>query len=305
MGKSVLEIHRAEAQEIIVDEQMNPKEAYRKSSLTLPPRQEVPFERQEFKGTLQNMAGPRVDGEMAYGGYIPKANNGLTINNPNLPQPSPANSDLAVGDQAGMLTMQPQQQTWSSPSFNVPKQPSQQISLPTVSSKQAGQQLMMDSRNKLKGEVAAQNKGKLVGVDYKKQGLGIDGEAAVNVFNAGVRGITGMLGRKDAKNQERQMYDELTSDNLYAAQTTKHRGDWVDLGSQMGQFRFDQMGQDRSGFSSYGKYGGYMQDGGEMDYMPEDEFPDYNPNYEEGDEVYMTEDDIQQFMANGGQIEYI
>jgi hypothetical protein len=296
---------RAEAQEIIVDEQMNPKEAYRKSSLTLPPRQEVPFERQEFKGTLQNMAGPRVDGEMAYGGYIPKANNGLTINNPNLPQPSPANSDLAVGDQAGMLTMQPQQQTWSSPSFNVPKQPSQQISLPTVSSKQAGQQLMMDSRNKLKGEVAAQNKGKLVGVDYKKQGLGIDGEAAVNVFNAGVRGITGMLGRKDAKNQERQMYDELTSDNLYAAQTTKHRGDWVDLGSQMGQFRFDQMGQDRSGFSSYGKYGGYMQDGGEMDYMPEDEFPDYNPNYEEGDEVYMTEDDIQQFMANGGQIEYI
>ena len=57
-----------------------------------------------------------------------------------------------------------------------------------------------------------------------------------------------------------------------------------------GQFRFDQEGQDRSGFSSYGKYGGYMQAGG---------------TYNQGDEVYMSDEDIENFMANGGQIEYL
>jgi hypothetical protein len=87
------------------------------------------------------------------------------------------------------------------------------------------------------------------------------------------------------------MYDNLSSDNLYAAQGTKHRGDWSDLGSMSGQFRFDQQGQDRSGFSSYGRYGGYMQTGG--------------ASYTQGDEVYMSDEDIQNFMANGGEIEYL
>lgn len=260
------------------------------------------------KEKLNELYSRDVMEEQKHGGihrFIPKANNGLTINNPNLPQPSPANPDLAVGNQAGMLAMQPQQQAWSSLTPNVPQQQSNQpISLPTKSSKEVGQQLMDSSKKKLEGEANMDSKGNLVGIDYKRK-RNFDGEAAVNLFNAGLRGVTGLLNRKDEKRREAQMYDNMTSDNLYAAQGTKHRGDWVDLGSQMGQFRFDQMGQDRSGFSSYGKYGGFMQDGGEMDYMPEDEFPDYNPNYEEGDEVYMTDDDIQQFMANGGQIEYI
>jgi hypothetical protein len=52
------------------------------------------------------------------------------------------------------------------------------------------------------------------------------------------------------------------------------------------------MGQDRSGFSSYGKYGGYMQNGGER-------------SYAEGDEVYMTEDDLKDFLKKGGQVEYL
>jgi hypothetical protein len=260
------------------------------------------------KEKLNELYSRDVMEEQRYGGihrFIPKANNGLTINNPNLPQPGPANPDLAVGNQAGMLTMQPQQQAWSSLTPNVPQQQSNQpISLPTRSSKEVGQQLMDSSKKKLEGEADMDPKGNLVGVDYKRK-RNFDGEAAVNIFNAGMRGVTGFLNRRDDKRKEAQMYDNMTSDNLYAAQATKHRGDWVDLGSQMGQFRFDQMGQDRSGFSSYGKYGGYMQDGGEMDYAPEEDYQDFTPSYEEGDEVYMTEDDIQQFMANGGQIEYI
>lgn len=251
------------------------------------------------KEKLNELYSRDVMEEQKHGGihrFIPKANNGLTINNPNLPQPGVGNPDVTaipswVSDPIGTA-------------INTSAAKTGQLNLPTKSSKDVSQQLMMDSRKKLEGEANMDSKGNLVGVDYKRK-RNFDGEAAVNVFNAGMRGVTGFLNRRDDKRREAQMYDNMTSDNLYAAQGTKHRGDWVDLGSQMGQFRFDQMGQDRSGFSSYGKYGGFMQDGGEMDYMPEDEFPDYNPNYEEGDEVYMTEDDIQQFMANGGQIEYI
>ena len=273
------------------------------------------YPRQEFTGTLINTSGPRVteeDIQMAYGGYIPKANNGLTINNPNLPQPSPANPDLAVGNQAGMLAMQPQQQAWSTLNPSVPQQQANQpLSLPTKSAKDVSQQLMMDSRKKLEGEANMDKNKQLVGIDYKKKRRNVDTEAGVNIFNAGVRGFTGILNRADQNARERQMYDEFNSDGNYASQATKHRGDWVDLGSQMGQFRFDQMGQDRSGFSSYGKYGGFMQDGGEMDYLPDADTIDYDtslqyqPDYNEGDEVYMTDEDIKQFMAKGGQIEYL
>ena len=281
------------------------------------------YPRQEFTGSLINTSGPRVteeDIQMAYGGYLPKANGGLTINNPNLPQPSPANPDLAVGNMAGALSLPPNSNAWYNTTPNVPANsmippaPSGPIGLPTVSSKDAGQQLMMDSRKKLEGEANMDKNKQLVGIDYKKKRRNVDTEAGVNVFNAGVRGFTGILNRADQNARERQMYDEFNSDGNYASQGTKHRGDWVDLGSQMGQFRFDQMGQDRSGFSSYGKYGGFMQDGGEMGYLPDEDYStdnyyepedDYGPDYNEGDEVYMTDDDIRQFMAKGGQIEYL
>ena len=109
----------------------------------------------------------------------------------------------------------------------------------------------------------------LIGAKFKAQEMkNIDPEAGVNVFNMGVRGAAGLLNRGQQNAIERQMYDEYTSDNLFGKQVTKHRGDWVDLGSQLGQFRFDQMGQDRSGFSSYGKYGGQFAKGGSKGCLP-------------------------------------
>jgi hypothetical protein len=86
---------------------------------------------------------------------------------------------------------------------------------------------------------------------------------------------------------------EKTDSNAnYASQATQKRGDHVDFGSGLGDYRPDGTGQDKNSFSSYGKYGGYMKKGG-------------SANYNEGDEVYMTEEDIKNFRANGGQIEYI
>ena len=228
----------------------------------------------------------------AYGGYLPKANNGITINNPNLPQPGPGNPDLLVSDKPGLIgnAVQGSDSFWA-------QQQSFNPAAPTSSTVQA---YNADPANNMKvqpelqtQEQPKQDQNQYVGVKYGvKKRMRNDPEAGVNVFNAGVRGVTGFLNRRDEKRRERQMYDNLTSDNLYASQATKHRGDWVDLGSQMGQYRFDQMGQDRSGFSSYGKYGGYMQDGGEMD-------------YNEGDEVYMTDDELKDFLKKGGQVEYL
>ena len=117
-----------------------------------------------------------------------------------------------------------------------------------------------------------------------------DGEAAVNVFNAGAQGVLGMIDRRQKAKQERKMMEnEFNADNLYATSTAKDRGDWVDYGSQLGQYRFDQMGQDRSGRFSYGQEGGYMQEGG----------------FTEGQEVEMTEAELADFIANGGEVEYI
>jgi hypothetical protein len=117
-----------------------------------------------------------------------------------------------------------------------------------------------------------------------------DGEAAVNVFNAGAQGVLGMIDRRQKGKQEGQMMEnEFNADNLYATSTDRDRGDWVDYGSQLGQYRFDQMGQDRSGRFSYGQEGGYMQEGG----------------FTEGEEVEMTEAELADFIANGGEVEYI
>jgi len=51
-------------------------------------------------------------------------------------------------------------------------------------------------------------------------------------------------------------------------------------------------------------YGGYMQDGGELDYLSGSSFPTMG-GYSANDEVYMSDEDIEQFMAAGGEIEYL
>jgi hypothetical protein len=265
--------------------QMFTQEELDKYMLTQPSDDEMQMMNQEVP------AEPLRIPQQRYGGLL-KANNGLTINNPNLPQPGPGNPDLLVSDKPGFIgnAVQGTDSFWA-------QQQSFNPAAPTSSTVQA---YNADPANNMKvqpelqtQEQPKQDQNQYVGVKYGvKKRMRNDPEAGVNVFNAGVRGVTGFLNRRDEKRRERQMYDNLTSDNLYASQATKHRGDWVDLGSQMGQYRFDQMGQDRSGFSSYGKYGGYMQDGGEMD-------------YNEGDEVYMTDDELKDFLKKGGQVEYL
>jgi len=135
-----------------------------------------------------------------------------------------------------------------------------------------------------------------VGVENKRKDMwNIDPEAGVNVFNAGARGVMGFFDRMQNKKRERNMMlDTVDPMNLYASANEQDRGDWQDFGSKSGMFRYDQEGQDRSSRATYGQYGGYMQEGGF-----------YSPYFEEDEEVYMTPEELEQFLAAGGQVEYL
>jgi len=130
----------------------------------------------------------------------------------------------------------------------------------------------------------------IIAIDKERAPSNFDGEKAVNMFNAGATAVTGFMDRLDAAKKEKEMYENnFNSDNLYAASNTKDRGDYVDYGQQLGQFRYDQMGSDTSGRFAYGRTGGYMQEGG----------------YAENDEVFMTDDELEDFLMNGGEVEYL
>ena len=135
-----------------------------------------------------------------------------------------------------------------------------------------------------------------VGVENKRKDMwNIDPEAGVNVFNAGARGVLGVLDRRQNAKSEREMLLNTTDPmNLYASATEQDRGDWQDFGSKSGMYRYDQQGQDRSSRATFGQYGGYMQEGGF-----------YNPSFEEDEELYMTPEELEQFLAAGGQVEYL
>jgi hypothetical protein len=111
-------------------------------------------------------------------------------------------------------------------------------------------------------------------------------QAGMNLANAGIRGITGLKNRMDDARIARDFYDNFTADNLYASDPSRDRGDYA----ESGLYRPDEQGQTWNSRSK--QYGGDINFG-------------EDPDYVEGDEVYMTDDEIRQYMANGGQVEYL
>lgn len=137
-----------------------------------------------------------------------------------------------------------------------------------------------------------------VGVERKrKNAYSFDGEAAVNVGNATAKGVLGAWNRMQQSPIEyNQTLNAVDPMNNYAMANEVDTGDWQDFGSKSGAYRYDQEGQDRSSRATFGsnantnaRYGGYMQDGG----------------YTDDDEVYMTPEELEQFLAAGGQVEYL
>ena len=149
------------------------------------------------------------------------------------------------------------------------------------------------------------DKNKPFALDVKvKNQFEVDNEALVQLGNAGVEGVLGAIDKRQNLKRERPMYDNLSADNLYAAKTTKDRGDYVASGSGSGLFRPDEQGQNWNSRSA--QYGGesYQPDYSSIeDNIYESTFE--NGGFYEDDETYMTQDQIDQYLAAGGEIEYI
>jgi hypothetical protein len=128
-------------------------------------------------------------------------------------------------------------------------------------------------------------KGKtLVQVNRQREDIRtVDPEAGLNMFNSAANFGLGLAGRKDQREQERQMYEQnFNPMKLYGTKARRDRGDWE---VNQGSYRFDQQGSNRLGRSK--QFGGPMTDPNEEDVM------------------YMTDEQIQQFMAAGGEIEFL
>jgi hypothetical protein len=109
----------------------------------------------------------------------------------------------------------------------------------------------------------------------------VDPEAGLNAFNAASSFGLGIAKTKDQREQERQMYEQNFNPMKFnAIKARKDRGDW-----EVNQGSYRDPGSNRLGRSK--QFGGPMTDSNEDDIM------------------YMTDEQIQQFMAAGGEIEFL
>jgi hypothetical protein len=122
-------------------------------------------------------------------------------------------------------------------------------------------------------------------VDFKNEdAYEVDAQGVLNSANAGARGILNFFEKRGQKKANKNFYDRFTADNLYASDPIRDRGDYE---ANSGLYRPDEQGQTWNSRSA--RYGGYMQSGG----------------FVEGDIVDMTPEEIQEFLANGGELEMI
>jgi len=77
------------------------------------------------------------------------------------------------------------------------------------------------------------------------------------------------------------MGSKYDASNLYAQTDERDRGTY----GQEGDFKPNE-----TGFKGVVQYGGYMEEGG---------------SYEEGGDTWMSEEQIQQFLAEGGELEFV
>jgi len=140
---------------------------------------------------------------------------------------------------------------------------------------------------------------KLVGIENKiKKNVDVDTEAGVNKFNAAARFSMNFLdqdrktkcGPGTVWNSSSRMCEATNSMDLMAADNEQDRGDWQDFGHKTGLFRYNKEGSDENSRSS--KYGGYMEDGG-------------SSGFKVGQVVGMQPYELEQFLAAGGEVEYI
>ena len=145
------------------------------------------------------------------------------------------------------------------------------------------------------------NKGKLT---FGKNNTG-KSEVGINTFNAGVDILDSLRRGIETKKAENEMYENFSSNNLYASDPSRDRGDYD---TNSGLYRPDDQGQMWDSRSK--QFGGYIDEEEYYDSYAEEEEEEEDGeqyNYAKGGEkiTYMSEDQIRAFMAAGGQVEFL
>ena len=141
------------------------------------------------------------------------------------------------------------------------------------------------------------NKGKLT---FGKNNTGVS-EARIQTFNAGVDIADSIRRGIETNKAQNEMYENFSSNNLYASDPSRDRGDYD---TNSGLYRPDEQGQMWNSRSK--QFGGYIDEEEYYDpYLEEDEEDELT--YAKGGEkiTYMSEDQIRAFMAAGGQVEFL
>ena len=146
--------------------------------------------------------------------------------------------------------------------------------------------------------------GQYVGIERKRKNVfGVDPEASLAAGNALGNGVLGAWNRmQQAPMQYNNTLNSVDPMQNQGMASNTNKGWWQDFGSKTGLYDYKNTGSNENSISSSGnsantnrgRYGGYMQDGGYA-----------NPFYEEDDEVEMTPYELQQYLAAGGQVEYL
>lgn len=122
-------------------------------------------------------------------------------------------------------------------------------------------------------------------VDFKNKNMYEADSKDVNASaNALGNAVFNRMERRGERKANKNFHDIFTADNLYAGDPIRDRGDYE---SNSGLYRPDEQGQTWNSRSA--RYGGFMQEGG----------------FVEGDIVDMTQEEIEEFLANGGELEMI
>lgn len=119
-----------------------------------------------------------------------------------------------------------------------------------------------------------------------KYKAGINGEAGANWLMAGMEGLTSVLNQGDQRNARDRMKSLQGADANFAATQAGNRGTYGQTGAYNGVFNPYNMTPVQQPGQNFGQMGS-------------------NNIYQEGGEYMMDDEDIQQFLAMGGTIQYL
>jgi hypothetical protein len=267
---------------------------------------------------LINNDGPRNPDNMQYGGnldmFIPRAQNGFQT--PVSPEECPMGSTKnTAGDCVDFMgKVVKKRSTGSDFGNNIQdiKQPGvidENYKNPLTGQK-PGVIKGADGNLKINEQTPSSNNMYAIDVENKrdkgKLAFGANADTSVNearlqTFNAGVDVIDGIRKNAESRKRENEMYENLSSNNLYASDPSRDRGDYD---TNSGLYRPDEQGQMWNSRSK--QFGGYIDEEEYYDpYTEEDEEDELT--YAKGGEkiTYMSEDQIRAFMAEGGQVEFL